>query len=159
MDDDRTHRLPDGRTSPLRAPNRAGWRLLLTAALATVAVLTLTPEGTGWSWGAPLNELRWYATGLGSESTVVQLLGNVGLMVVPAALAVLLWPSVGRFPRLAGAALATGTGIELLQWVLPLGRVVSPMDAVLNAGGAVAAGLLTARAQPAALHWAGVASR
>ena len=43
------------------------------------------------------------------------------------------------------AALATGSAIELLQWALPLGRVVSPVDAVLNTAGAVVAGLLVAR--------------
>jgi hypothetical protein len=37
-----------------------------------------------------------------------------------------------------------GAGIELLQWALPLGRVVSPLDAVLNATGAIATGLLVA---------------
>ena len=35
-------------------------------------------------------------------------------------------------------------GIETAQWALPLGRVVSPLDAVLNATGAIAGGLLTA---------------
>ena len=63
-------------------------------------------RGPGWAWGAPLTELRWYATGLDSEATVLQLVGN------------------------------------LLQWALPLGRVVSPLDAALNALGAVLAGLL-----------------
>jgi hypothetical protein len=33
------------------------------------------------------------------------------------------------------------------QWLLPLGRVVSPLDAVLNATGAVAAGLVVAHAR------------
>jgi hypothetical protein len=35
-------------------------------------------------------------------------------------------------------------GIELLQWGLPLGRVVSPLDAVLNTVGALAAGGIVA---------------
>jgi VanZ family protein len=71
---------------------------------------------------------------------------------VPGALAVLRWPALGRLPLLAGAALATGAAIELLQWALPLGRVVSPLDAVLNATGAVAAGtaVVVMRALPAA---------
>ena len=46
---------------------------------------------------------------------------------------------------LAALATAVGTGIELVQWGLPLGRVVSPLDAVLNAAGATAAGLLAAQ--------------
>jgi VanZ family protein len=48
----------------------------------------------------------------------------------------------------ASLALASGTAIELLQRVLPLGRVVSPLDALLNATGAVVAGLLVAVMAP-----------
>jgi hypothetical protein len=40
--------------------------------------------------------------------------------------------------------LAAGSGIELTQWLLPLGRVVSPLDALLNTAGAVVGGLLAA---------------
>ena len=117
----------------------------LVVALAVVAALTLLPQGDGWAWGSPAAELQWYATGLDSTTTVLQLLGNLGLLTAPAVLAVLRWPALGRPGPLAAAALATGTAIELLQWVLPLGRVVSPLDALLNAAGAVLAGLLAAR--------------
>ncbi len=117
----------------------------LGAALAAVAVLTLRPDGAGWAWGSPAAELHWYAAGLDSEATMLQLIGNLSLLVVPAALVVLLWPSLGRPSRLAVLALAADAGIELLQWVLSLGRVVSPLDAGLNAAGAIAAGLLAAR--------------
>ena len=96
------------------------------ASLAAVAAVTLVPTGTGWAWGSPLVELRWYVTGLGSEATLIQLVGNVSLLVVPAALVVLLWPSLGRAGRLGALALMAGATIELLQWALPLGRVVSP---------------------------------
>ncbi|SNS17572.1 VanZ like family protein [Geodermatophilus pulveris] len=110
---------------------------LLLAALA-VAWLTLTPAGgSGWEWGAPLTELRWYATGLDSEATRLQLLGNLLLLVPLSVLAVLRWPALGTPGRLLPLALAAGAGIELLQWALPLGRVVSPVDAALNATGAV----------------------
>jgi hypothetical protein len=119
---------------------------LLLAALA-VAWLTLTPAGgSGWAWGAPLTELRWYATGLASEATVLQLVGNLVLLVPLAVLAVLRRPRLGTPPRLAALAVAAGAGIELLQWALPLGRVVSPVDAALNATGAIAAGLVVALA-------------
>ncbi|RBY84798.1 VanZ family protein [Blastococcus sp. TF02A-26] len=107
-------------------------------------MVTLTPEGTGWSWGDPLTELRWYATAPDSAATALQLVGNLSLLVVPAALAVVLWPALGRPRRIAAVALAAGAGIEVLQWLLPLGRVVSPVDAVLNAIGAVVAALLVA---------------
>jgi hypothetical protein len=114
----------------------------LWASLCAVAVATLTPEGTGWAWGSPLTELRWYATGVGSSATVTQLVGNLALLTVPAVLLVVLRPALARPRRLFAAMLAMGAGVELLQWALPLGRVVSPMDAVLNAAGAVAAGVL-----------------
>lgn len=131
--------MPDRTTSA-----RPALRVLLAAALAVVAALTLTPEGTGWAWGSPATEVRWYLTGLDSPATVLQLVGNLGLLVVPGTLAVLLWPSLGHPARLLGTAVAAGAGIEALQWALSLGRVVSPLDAALNAAGAVAAGLLVA---------------
>lgn len=126
------------------APAGTGWSGWLAASLALVALLTLTPEGRGWAWGSPVGELRWYLTGLDSSATVLQLAGNLALLAVPAALAVLTWPALGRLSRLAAVSLAAGASIELLQWALPLGRVVSPLDAVLNATGAVGAGLVAA---------------
>jgi hypothetical protein len=89
-------------------------------------------------------ELRWYLTGIGSPATMVQLIGNLALLAVPAALVVMRWPAWGRTGPLTALFLSAGTCIELLQWALPLGRVVSPLDAVLNATGAVASGLFVA---------------
>ena len=100
--------------------------------------------------GSPVDELRWYVTGLGSEATLIQLVGNLTLLMAPAVLVVLLWPSLGRPARFGALALAAGAAIELLQWALPLGRVVSPLDAVLNAVGALLAGLATAHVQATA---------
>lgn len=145
MDDRHLTAHPDGTT-------RANRRLLLAAALAAVAALTLMPVGTGWTWGAPAAELRWYLTGLGSEATLLQLLGNLSLLAVPAGLAVRLWPAVGRTGALVVLAVGAAGGIELLQWALPLGRVVSPVDAALNAAGAVAAGLVVRQLSPARAH-------
>jgi hypothetical protein len=126
-----------------RRPLRSG----LAVAGVVVAALTLLPAGSGWAWGSPADELRWYATGLDSTTTLLQLIGNLGLLTAPAVLAVLLWPRLARPVPLATAALATGVGIEVLQWALPLGRVVSPLDAVLNATGAVVVGLLVSRSR------------
>jgi hypothetical protein len=117
---------------------------LLAASLAVVGLLTLLPTGGGWAWGSPVAELHWYATSLDSGTAMRQLVGNLGLLAAPAALAVALWPALASPPRLIGTALASGTAIELVQWALPLGRVVSPLDALLNATGALAAGLLIA---------------
>ena len=95
----------------MAADHRSGLDAALLLAASAVAWLILTPAGgSGWAWGAPLTELRWDATGLDSEATVLQLVGN------------------------------------LLQWALPLGRVVSPIDATLNATGALAGGLVVALA-------------
>ncbi|MGY1736355.1 VanZ family protein [Geodermatophilus sp. SYSU D00684] len=115
----------------------------LAVALAVVAALTLLPTGDGgWSWGSPAVEAHWYLAGLDSRATVRQLLGNLLLLTPVAAVAVLRFPALRRPALLAGAAVAAGAAIEVLQWLLPLGRVVSPLDALLNAAGALAAGLL-----------------
>jgi hypothetical protein len=117
----------------------------LAAAAALVAFVTLLPTGRGWSWGSPGAELHWYATAWTSGTAMVELLGNLALLGPLAALAVLRAPALGNPRRLVPAALAAGTSIELLQWALPLGRVVSPMDALLNAIGAVVTGLVVVR--------------
>jgi hypothetical protein len=121
------------------------WTLALLISVAMAVLATLTPEGTGWAWGSPAVELRWYLTGFGSAATMIQLIGNLGLLAVPAALVVMRWPTWGHPRLLTAVFLPAGTCIEFLQWALPLGRVVSPLDAVLNATGAVASGLFVAR--------------
>src|SRR3954454_20994558 len=120
------------------------WSLGMATSLVAVVLITLTPRGTGWAWGSPLDEARWYLTGLDSTATMLQLAGNLLLLVVPFGLAAARRPALGRLGLLAGLSLAAGTTIEFLQWALPLGRVVSPLDAVLNATGALAAGLVVA---------------
>ena len=120
-------------------PTRRGLDAGLALAAAVVALLTLAPDGRGWEWGAPLSELRWYATGWDSPSAMLQLTGNLALLAPLAALAVLRWPSLVDPARLTAVAVPLAAGIELLQWLLPLGRVVSPLDALLNATGAVGA--------------------
>ena len=144
---DRPGTTPEVPTRPRSL--RSWWAAGLVASLTAVAGLTLTPEGTGWAWGSPVEELTWYLTGLDSTATMLQLVGNLTLLAVPAAFAVLRWPALGRPARLVRVSLAVGAGIELLQWALPLGRVVSPVDALLNATGAVAAGLVLTH-----LRWA-----
>jgi hypothetical protein len=117
----------------------------LAAAAAVVALFTLLPTGRGWAWGGPLTEARWYVAGWDSPTAMLQLTGNLALLGPLAALAVLRWPALASPHRLAAAALAAGVGIELLQWLLPLGRVVSPLDALLNATGALVTGLVVLR--------------
>src|SRR4051812_32834754 len=124
------------------------WSLGMATSLVAVVLITLTPRATGWAWGSPLAEARWYLTGLDSTATMLQLAGNLLLLVVPFGLAAARWPALGRVRLLAGLSLTAGSTIELLQWALPLGRVVSPLDAVLNATGALAAGLVVATCGP-----------
>jgi glycopeptide antibiotics resistance protein len=114
----------------------------LMSSLLLAALVSLTPQGTGWKWGDPLTEMRWYATGLDSPTTMAELFGNLALLALPAALAVRIWPRLGRLPLLVASSLAAGASIEILQWLLSIGRVVSPLDALLNAGGATLAGRL-----------------
>jgi hypothetical protein len=121
--------------------SRRGLDLGLGALALLVAVVTLAPAGSGgWAWGDPGTELHWYLTGLGNPSTAGQLVGNLVLLAPAAVLVVARWPGLRSAGRLAVASLAVAAGIETLQWLLPLGRVVSPVDASLNALGAVVAG-------------------
>jgi hypothetical protein len=135
--------------APARGPAVTPTRRVLDAGLAVallcVAWLTLLPTGRGWAWGAPVSELRWYVTGWESGTAMLQLFGNLALLVPLAALAVLRWPALSQPRRLAAAAVAAGATVELLQWALPLGRVVSPLDALLNATGALLTGLTVTR--------------
>jgi hypothetical protein len=122
--------------------------LALLACAGLVAALTLSPQGTGWSYAAPLDELRWYSASLPAPAVLRQLLGNLALLALPAALLVRLLPTLRRPGPLACAALAAGMTIEVLQWLLPLGRVVSPLDAALNASGAFTVGWVVAHVRP-----------
>ena len=126
---------------PAVTPTRRMLDAGLAVAMACVALLTLLPTGRGWAWGAPVSELRWYVTGWESGTAMLQLFGNLALLVPLAAFAVLRWPVLSDPRRLAAAAVAAGATVELLQWALPLGRVVSPLDALLNATGALLTGL------------------
>lgn len=128
----------------------------LAAAAAVVALFTLLPTGRGWAWGAPLTEARWYVAGWDSPTAMLQLTGNLALLGPLAVLAVLRWPALASPRRLAAAALTAGFGIELIQWLLPLGRVVSPLDALLNATGALVAGLVVLRVRERAAGAAAV---
>ncbi|WP_222194445.1 VanZ family protein [Modestobacter italicus] len=124
----------------------------LAGSLLLVGLLTLSPTGAGgWAWGDPAAELHWYAAG--SATAAAQLVGNLLLLVPTAVLAVLRWPALRRPLILVPAAAGAGVAIEVLQRVLPLGRVVSPVDALLNGAGALVVGCLVAGAL--ALHSAG----
>jgi hypothetical protein len=129
------------RTAGVRVPGAA-----VALAVLPVVLVTLSPAGRGWVWADPLTEVRWYLGGLDSRSVLFQLVGNLLLLAPLAVLAVLRWPVLRSPVLLWAVALAAGAAVEVLQWALPLGRVVSPVDALLNAGGAVVGGLLAVAA-------------
>ena len=133
--------------APVTPPARRGLELGLGVLALLVAAVTLTPAGSGgWAWGDPGTELRWYLTGLDDPATARQLVGNLVLLTPVAALAAARWEALRSAGRLAAASVTVAVGLEALQWLLPLGRVVSPVDAALNAAGAVVAGGATALA-------------
>jgi hypothetical protein len=109
-------RRVDGGPDPRRGcrgpgAGRALGPAVLLAVLG-VAVLTLAPTGRpGWAWGSPLLELCWYVTGLDRSTTLLQLLGNLVLLAVPTALAVLRWPAFRTPLRLAALVGAAAGGI------------------------------------------------
>ena len=55
----------------------------------------------------------------------------------------MLFPAVASLPRIVAVAASASTGIELLQWVLAIGRVSSVDDIVVNTLGAGLAALLS----------------
>ena len=61
-------------------PPRRALDVGLAGAAAVVVALTLLPAGRGWSWGAPLSELHWYASGWDSPTAMLQLVGNLLLL-------------------------------------------------------------------------------
>lgn len=139
MDDPTGHPVP-----PLPPPRRRAASAALVAALTATAVLTLSPTGVGWTWAPPVDELRWYAAGLGRPGTLLQLLGNL-LLLVPAALAASrLRPGPAHVPALVASAAGVAVGVEVLQLVTAVGRVVSPVDALLNTVGAAVAVVVAA---------------
>src|SRR3954449_6794429 len=105
---------------PRRHPaTTPAWALGMATSLVAVILITLTPQGSGWAWGSPLDEARWYLTGLDSTATIEQLAGNLILLVVPFGLAAARWPALSHVRVLASLSLAAGGTIELLQWALP----------------------------------------
>ena len=129
-------------TDHFRGTARSGLVLSLTA----VVLLTLTPTGRGWVWADPIEELLWYLSDPWAWTTFMQWAGNLTLLAAPIAFAVIGWPGLGRSAALVAASVTSAASVEILQRLLPLGRVVSPLDALLNAAGAFVAGLVAARA-------------
>ena len=88
----------------------------------------------------PLHELGWYLNGdLGSVA--VQFFGNLAVFAAFGAAAPVRW--VLRLPVVALLAAAGSATVEVLQFLLDMGRVASVDDVLLNTVGAVLAALAT----------------
>lgn len=129
-----------------------GWRSAVTE-VATVAGtvpwvwMVLTPRNTARNLHLlPFQELAWYLD-LDPWTAAVQLGGNLAVLAAFGAAAPVRWRL--SLPRVTALAAAGSVVIEMLQYVLDIGRTASIDDVLLNTTGAVLAALLTRR------WWAG----
>src|SRR4051794_41924057 len=93
---------------------RGAWALGMATSLVAVALITLTPQGSGWAWGSPLDEARWYLTGLDSTATIEQLAGNLLLVIVSSGLTSAHWPALNHPSALASVTLAAYSTIAVV---------------------------------------------
>ncbi len=83
-----------------------------------------------------------FGGGTAGGSTLVQLIGNALLLLPAGALAALRWPWCRRVGRMTLVSLGVAAAIEVVQWVLDVGRVSATDDVILNACGAIAGMML-----------------
>ena len=133
---------------------------ILLSALAALYLTILVPIPLG---DRPSRTLEWWPTesvALFSQPTLLgwsQALANIVLLAPLGALAPLRFERLRPFRRLATAALLTSLGIEVAQLVLPLGRVSSVDDLLMNTMGGMAGAIVTwwwwGRRKPSALDF------
>jgi glycopeptide antibiotics resistance protein len=124
------------------ADARSAWRssvidLALLYGTAFPVWLTMLPGGGRELSLVPFRDLATMPT--------YQVVGNLLLLSVPAFGLPLRFPRAATVPRVVLVAMALSCTIETCQYVLPIGRVASVDDVLLNTAGAACAAL-TARA-------------
>jgi hypothetical protein len=125
---------------------RLGWRDAVAEVGAVAGTLpwlwmVLTPlHQRGEVHLVPLSELGWYLHAPTSQ-VVAMLFGNLAVFAAFGAGAPVRWRL--SLPTVALLAGFGSTTVELLQYVLDMGRVASVDDVLLNTGGAVLAALVT----------------
>jgi len=144
--------LPAAATFAAVRSRWVGWRLAVAEVAAVAGTvpwvwMVLTPRDTFRNLHLlPLYELGWYL-GLDPWTATVQLGGNLAVLAAFGAAAPVRWRL--SLPVVAALAAAGSVAIEMLQYVLDIGRTASVDDVLLNTTGAVLAALLTRR------WWAG----
>jgi glycopeptide antibiotics resistance protein len=106
--------------------------------LAAGVVLTMWPM-PGLEAVAPDNAVPFRTVGrylASPETSVTQVLGNLGLLAVVGFPAPVAWRWLGQWWRVALVAVLISTAIELLQIPIP-GRAADVDDVILNTVGAV----------------------
>jgi hypothetical protein len=78
-------------------------------------------------------------------TVVVQVGGNLLVLAAFGAFLPVRFPALARLRRMAAVSAAASVTIELLQYVLDLGRVTSVDDVLMNTAGALLGALLTRR--------------
>ena len=141
----------------IRARRRAGWSRSW-ACRASVSEVGMLVGTAPWLWmiltptsgagGLQLVPLRDLLDVLLGADTLVQLVGNLlAFAAVGFFLPIRLRLAPARWVPAVIGLIAAGLSVvvEVLQWVLPLGRVTSVDDVLVNALGATLASLLSAR--------------
>ncbi|MFI5495429.1 VanZ family protein [Actinoplanes sp. NPDC051859] len=109
------------------------------------AIMLFTPQPAPRSVDlVPLHDLpSWLAGDLGIA--VAQVSGNLLVLAAFGFFLPMRFAVLASLPRVGLAAAATAIGIEILQWVLAIGRVSSVDDVLINTLGAVLAAAASRR--------------
>lgn len=99
--------------------------------------MPLPGDGGMVSWMPGAAVVSVFDAGTAGGSSLVQLIGNVLLLLAAGALATLRWPWFRRVGRMVLVAGLVAAAIEVVQWLLEAGRVSATDDVILNACGAV----------------------
>ncbi|WP_067493943.1 VanZ family protein [Actinoplanes sp. TFC3] len=128
-----------------RANRRVIAEVGLVAGSLPWAVMLFTPQPAPRSIDlVPLHDLpSWISGDLGTG--VAQMGGNLLVLAAFGFFLPMRFAAAASVPRVLLFALLTSTGIEVLQWVLAIGRVSSVDDVLINTLGAGAAAMLSRR--------------
>lgn len=128
---------------------RLGWRRAAAEVIAVAGTLPwLWMVFTPRPWGRqvhllPFSEVPWYLYHLDPLDSLVQIVGNLFVFAAFGAAAPVRWRL--RVGTVAAMAAAGSASIEILQYVLDIGRTTAADDVLLNTAGAVLAALATRR--------------
>jgi glycopeptide antibiotics resistance protein len=123
------------------------WRaeILIVAGTLPWLVMAFAPQPAPSAIDlVPLNDLATQAADAPAV-LVAQVVGNLLFLAAFGFVAPIRWPGLAGPVRLLAAGAALSTAIEVIQYVLDVGRVSSMDDVLINATGALLAGLASRR--------------